>query len=235
LPLPLDGYNYSSSRTARVQEIFSDHYSPSILQCLDKRRKFCSKMTRVLNGNGEPPPSTLAAQIVQNFETSDKRPKGNARVHLQELLHMILEGDEDDVASQRAFDDTLEENYRLISVITKACIEPLLSENPFDEQESLRSQARDSLAVVDLTIRRSPDVLFLVPPGRSVTSSPNGPLFLWLIPHLINVITTNDETITDGVQKVVQSVLWAQRRPCAYRHGRQCVLRYLQGCVRGKL
>ena len=192
-------------------------------------------MPRFVNGNGEPPPSTLAAQIVHNIETANDRPGGNARAHLQELLQMILQGEVDDSsASQRALDETLDENYRLITVIVKACLEPLCSDDPFVDRSALRRQARDSLSVVDLTIRRSPDVLFRIPTQQTPSVSYGGPLFLWLIPHLINSVRTEDEDVLSGTNKIIETALWAQRRPASLIYGRQPVLRYIRGCMRGK-
>lgn len=126
--------------------------------------------------NGEAPPSTLAAQIVQN----QTRPPAAAQQHGQaatfsELLHEILH-------NPFATPETdINVNVTLINVVAEAGLAPLAEGNPFAQWDVLIPQAVDSLKVIEATVKRQPEVLF-APIG------PDGsPLLLPLLARLVAV------------------------------------------------
>lgn len=126
---------------------------------------------RIPETNGNlPPPSTLAAQIVQNQTRPAPRQNGETAAFSQ-LLHEILHN------PAAAQESDLGVNVKLISVVAEAGLAPLAQENPFAADE-LVPQAIDSIAVIERTIKRQPDVL-LTP------MSEDGPqLALLLFAHL---------------------------------------------------
>ena len=104
------------------------------------------------NGDG-PPPSTLAAQIVQNQYRAAPQKNGEAATFAQ-LLREILH---DHAATPET---NVQVNVKLISVVAEAGLAPLADDNPFPQWDSLIAQAIDSIAVIQATIRRQPEVLF---------------------------------------------------------------------------
>lgn len=106
------------------------------------------------NGDG-PPPSTLAAQLVQNQtrQTTSQPQDENAtfRGLLHEILHNHAATQEGDVAV----------NAQLVSVVNQAGLVPLTLDNPFADWEVLIQQAGDSIAVIETTVRRQPEVLLI--------------------------------------------------------------------------
>lgn len=117
------------------------------------------RRTATVNGvhtNGDaPPPSTLAAQIIQNqTRPALGQKKRSDAPTFSELLHEILHNRaatiETDVAT----------NVKLISVVAEAGLVPLADRSPFAQQDDLVSQAIDSLTVIESTIKRQPEVLF---------------------------------------------------------------------------
>lgn len=126
---------------------------------------------RIPDPNGNiPPPSTLAAQLVQNQTRPAPQQNGETAAFSQ-LLHEILHNE---AAVQ---EDDLGVNVKLISVVAEAGLAPLARDNPFASDE-LIPQARDSISVIEKTVLSQPEVLF-------TPVSENGPqLVLQLFAHL---------------------------------------------------
>jgi serine/threonine-protein kinase ATR len=137
-----------------------------------------TRRTSNVNGtytNGDTlPPSTLAAQIVQNQTTSVPQQNGETPT-FAELLQEILN-------NHSAMPETdVQVNVKLISVVAQAGLGPLTDGNPFAQVDHLLSQATDSLTVIESTIRRQPEVLFC-------STGTNGPqLLLPLLSRLVAV------------------------------------------------
>ena len=189
---------------------------------------------RVENG---PPPSTYAAQIVDNIESARlKTHSSGSRPHLKELLHRVLDADRRGIFADGAFDSSLEVNHKLICVILRACLSFPNGPNPFDIQGDVYEQARDSLAVIQLTIRRGPEVLWVSPQGEGTYGKPEGPLFLRLVPCLLNLLHHRDGLdIRNGAQQVLETILNVQRKPSGSKQTGERITKYVQGCIDGKL
>lgn len=107
-----------------------------------------------------PPPSTLAAKIVQNQHqpAADSGRDGEAATFTQ-LLHDILH-------SPAVIQETdVNVNLQLINVVAEAGLTPLAQDNPFTALTDLIPRAVDSLAVIERTLRHQPGVL-LTPIGK---------------------------------------------------------------------
>ncbi|KAK5137557.1 hypothetical protein LTR08_008537 [Meristemomyces frigidus] len=100
-----------------------------------------------------PPPSTLAAQIVQNQTRPVAPQQDGENPTFPKLLHAILN---DPAAAQEA---DLGVNIQLIDVVAEAGLAPLALDNPFAQLDVLIPQANDSLAVIEKTINRQPELL----------------------------------------------------------------------------
>jgi len=101
-----------------------------------------------------PPPSTLAAQIVQNQTRSDALQTDGEKPTFAQLLHEIL-NNPDEVQ-----ETDLKTNVALVSVVAEAGLAPLGRDDPFAQFDVLIPQAKDSIAVIERTIRRQPELLF---------------------------------------------------------------------------
>lgn len=128
--------------------------------------------------NGDmPPPSTIAAQIVHSRANVTREEPGN-----QELFGRLLQEYLDDPIAEET---SLETNAQLISVVAEAGLDAVHQRDPFAPDAAVR-RASDSLRVLELTIRRSPRVLFY----NGSDTSPDGekpPLILWLLPKIIGL------------------------------------------------
>lgn len=105
--------------------------------------------------NGEmPPPSTLAAQIVQNQTKATAPEQQGENATFAQLLHELLH-------NPGATPETdVHVNVKLVSVVTEAGLAPLVDDNPFADWDAIISQAVDSITVIEATIRRQPETLF---------------------------------------------------------------------------
>jgi serine/threonine-protein kinase ATR len=127
-------------------------------------------MTEGGRANGEgPPPSTLAAQMVQNQlrPATDSRPGDETT--FKKILRDILYDD----GAQQETDVTV--NAQLIHVVAQVGLTPLATGNPFADVEA----AVDSIKVIELTVKRQPEVLF------TATVSEGPPLLLELLASLV--------------------------------------------------
>ena len=178
---------------------------------------------RLENG---PPPSTYAAQIVDSLENTTRlrSSSGHSRLQLRELLKRVLAANSKGILVDEAVDSSLEVNHKLICVIARACLPD--PRDPSQDVDDFDEEARDSLAVIQLTITRTPEVLW--------AGSPRDPLFLWLIPHLIRLLHYKvDRDVRVGAQRVLEAILNAQVRSSKGYSNLQRIYRYVQKCTEG--
>lgn len=185
--------------------------------------------------SGDPPTSTLAAQIVDNLSQGRINPNHEDRENLRKLLQEILSTDDESEEAIEMIESRVEINQRLIYVIVKFGLECLTNDDPFNDPNGLKKQAIESLSVVELTLRRSPEVLFSVTQGYGKDLPLNGPLHLWLIPRLFQfLIRIEDRDICQRTLQVLQTTLGVERKPSLLQGRFQVILRYTQGCIKGK-
>ncbi|TKA77849.1 hypothetical protein B0A55_05162 [Friedmanniomyces simplex] len=121
---------------------------------------------RISELNGDvPPPSTLAAQIVQK-QTRPAPPQNEADVQLHDLLHEMLH-------NPKAVQETsLAVNVKLILVVAEAGLAPLSQNDLFGPSETLIAEAKDSIAVIERTVKRQPELLLTPANLQSAAASP---------------------------------------------------------------
>lgn len=147
------------------------------------------------NVNHLPPPSTIAAQILHNHIRSNNvaRQEPENEALFGQLLQEYLR-------NPMAEEATVETNAQLISVVVEAGLDVLVKDNPF-APDSLTQQAKDSLTVISYTIEKIPEVLISTNIGHA---GDNLPLFLWLLPKILNLLGRHHTAI---IQKDLCDVL----------------------------
>lgn len=126
------------------------------------------------NGDG-PPPSTLAAQIVQN----QTRPLVSQQNEQQALFGTLLNEILNDTGAE--IESDIATNVQLVKVLVEAGLLVLAQDAPFSA-DIRTQQARDSISVIAKTIKRQPHILV----APIVENGP--PLCLWLLTQLLAVI-----------------------------------------------
>lgn len=181
------------------------------------------------------PASTLAAQIADNITQGKIIPKNEDKEQLQKLLQEILQTYDESEEVTENVETRVDVNHRLIYVVVRVGLEYLFSDNPFNDKNELRKQAYESLSVVELTLRRSPEVLFSVLQDHGTELSHSGPLYLWLIPRLFMVpVQIEDSKIYVRTLQVLQTALRVERKPSLVEGRFRLIMKYAQGCVKGK-
>ena len=148
---------------------------------------------------------------------------------------MILQADRHGSSLDGALDESLEVNQKLIIVILHACLLSSNNVDPFGDPREARQIQVDCLAVVELTVRNRPEVLLSCPPSQVATLSPDTPLFLWLIPHLVNCILRNkDEETLQGISRTLRTVFSTHGGLSKSIYNLNPVPKYGNGCVNGR-
>ena len=157
-----------------------------------------------------PPPSTIAAQIVHNRSNATREEPEH-----QELFGKLLQEYLKDPIVEET---SLETNAQLISVVAEAGLDALRKGDPFSPDAATR-RAVDSLQVIQLTVQRSPRILFFNGSTTALDGS-KPPLILWLLPKVLGLaeprrthtiqaqITSFLSTCIDALLKSTQ--LWCQ-------------------------
>lgn len=176
--------------------------------------------TNGVHTNGEaPPPSTLAAQIVQNQTTTKASQQSGEKATFSGLLHEILHN------PSATPETNIGVNVQLISVVVEAGLSILTRDDPFAQLDVLIPQAADSLAVVEATIVRQSDVLF-------AHISPDGPpLIIWLLARLLP-LCSRPKCSSLSIAGLINSAVTAVGKSKLWRSA-ALIQELVQDCVNG--
>ncbi|KAF2473193.1 uncharacterized protein BDR25DRAFT_257421, partial [Lindgomyces ingoldianus] len=181
------------------------------------------RLASVPLANGNPPPSTIAAQIVNNASNVNAQQEPGSKVAFGQLLQEYLNDPSTDEPNSQL-------NTQLITVIAEAGLDALLQDNPF-ALKLLLPQASDSIAAIKLTIQRRPHLLLST--RNDDDGNPRPLLFIWLFPKLLGLLgDPNLQEIQEDVQDLLStsisvlgrgSGLWQQAMSLAQLY-RSCIL-----------
>lgn len=184
--------------------------------------------------NGDLPPSTIAAQLVNSLTRGQQYPNYQDRADFECLLQ-IFETEQDGEQHAGTHEEA-EESAKLIDVVIKAGLDALLRDNPFESQDTLVTQASRSLGVMDITIKRCPEVLFFRGSQQEADSELCGPLYLWLVPKLLIVDSIGQNQVLHAAStKVLHSIIAVEREMRSKGPRLHHIHRYIIGCTRGKM
>ncbi|EDP89788.1 hypothetical protein SNOG_20099 [Parastagonospora nodorum SN15] len=132
------------------------------------------------HGNANlPPPSTIAAQIVQNASNLHARHDAATKVSFGELVKEFLQ--------HPSTDEPDPQLVALICVIAEAGLEGLFKDDPF-AQDQQKEKGIDSISALQLIIRKKPHLLLSIKDAEE-EGNPQPPLFVWLFPKLIGLLS----------------------------------------------
>ena len=187
-----------------------------------------------LSPNAEQPQSTLAAQLVSHLTNGKRRPKNQDEEAFGQLLREILGTESSQAVRSEALKTDSEVDCKLIYVIVKAGLEKATLDDPLDGKTGLSRQTTDSLAAINFTIKRNPEVLFVAPRFQELDPRPIGPLYLWLLPKLLALIgRLQNSGIRDGVLAVLTTFLISESKTHVQKLISHPVLKYMKGCING--
>lgn len=131
------------------------------------------------NSNGNPPPSTIAAQIVHNAANANSRQDAAAKVTFDELLKEFLQ--------HPSTDEPDAQLIALISVVVEAGLEGLFKDDPF-AQDQQREQGIRSVDAIIYLLHQKPHLL-LSAKDSDDSGTPQPPVIVWLFPKLLGLLT----------------------------------------------
>ena len=179
--------------------------------------------------NGQAPPSTITAQLVNDLTTGTQNGQLQQREMFEQLLAEMLHAGEDQESDSTVFDFDIQTCQNLISVVVEGGLQiggP--GKDPFAPTEQALSDTVRSLKLIGLAVQKHPDVLYTDAKQHSV------PLFVWLLPRLLSLLSTWDEEEVHGETLVVLSnMLNAKSRSPQSLQRSLKLLHSLQRCVNG--
>jgi serine/threonine-protein kinase ATR len=128
--------------------------------------------------NGAPPPSTIAAQIVNDHSRLDPNQRTEQKAPFGQLLKEILR-------DPSSIEDDSDVNAKLISAVARRGLDVLQYDNLFN-RDNLVAEAIDSLLVIEVIIQRYPGLLLYQ--TSTEDDSPGPCVFLWLIPKIVSFV-----------------------------------------------
>ncbi|KAH8156902.1 hypothetical protein CIB48_g11345 [Xylaria polymorpha] len=108
--------------------------------------------------NNAPPPSTLAAQLVENISTSARSSRPDETAELQRLFAAI-EKVKNEPGLLASYQDRIEHNHMLIYVYARVVLEGLKWDEPFANTSQLRADATRAINFLKITVNETPEVL----------------------------------------------------------------------------
>ena len=184
--------------------------------------------------NGEAPQSTLAAQLVNQLADSKRHPKNEDQETFRHLLHEILDAKSDHGSQTLSHELDSDGDYKLVYVLVKAGLEFQTGDSPFSKQADYSKQAVDSLAAIEATLIRNPDVLHATASTQLLASEYNGVLFLWLVPKLLTITGhCQDEYVSESVLNLFKTTLLLESKMHSNTVHKYVILKYMRGFFKG--
>ncbi|KAI9844262.1 MAG: serine/threonine-protein kinase M1 [Sclerophora amabilis] len=180
-----------------------------------------------------PPPSTRAAQIVQDLSEVDGNQQEKTREKLEELITELLGTEGSSLRDENAIDAGLNLNSKLIIVVTRAGLEILCHDDPFANLDYMLPQASNSLLVIESAIERAPKVLFTdVFEDAGASQTPPLPLYIWLLPRIIVLLEhENADGLKENLIACLRTVLQETFRCSSTWSESDLVTSYIRCCI----
>lgn len=143
------------------------------------------------NGNGptnhgQPPPSTLAAQLVENISASTRSSRPDETAELSKLIG-IIEKVKDQPENLKPQEERTSHNHMLIYVYARVTLEGLKWDDPFDKAH-LRSEALRAINFLKVAVKETPEVLLATSEPGTYLFRGREPLWMWIFPKVLKML-----------------------------------------------
>ncbi|RYP77529.1 hypothetical protein DL771_001102 [Monosporascus sp. 5C6A] len=141
--------------------------------------------------HGQPPPSTLAAQLVENISASTRSSRPDETAELSKLIG-IIERVKDEPDNLKTQEERVGHNHMLIYVYARVTLEGLKWDDPFADRVHLRSEALGAINFLKVAVAETPEVLLATSdPGRFLFRGKE-PLWIWIFPKVLKMLGYNE-------------------------------------------
>lgn len=152
------------------------------------------------------PPSTLAAQLVQNLRSSAKSSRSDEISEIKSFVP-IIEKVKNRPELLQTLEQRIEHNHMLIYVV-RVVLEGEKWDDPFADWKSLHRETLKVINCIKVTIDETPLVLTYAAPAGTFVSRGSEDLWLWLFPKLLRILGhPKCEPLTAAIQDLFQSIL----------------------------
>ncbi|KIW85501.1 hypothetical protein Z517_00892 [Fonsecaea pedrosoi CBS 271.37] len=186
---------------------------------------------RQSNGLEPPPSSILATHVVHGNGVTD--------FDQDNFNQLLIEALGTDDQGQPNLGADVAVNHKLICIVFQIGIERVLEDDPFRSSTAAgrgNSQFRTCLEVLQVAIKRSPQVLYVKSDTQGRLFNGNGcALYSWLIPTLLPLGAPAQASVDgDAILDLFGSMVEADRK-CTNLYSSDIILDFLRNCVSGIL
>ncbi|PHH65261.1 hypothetical protein CDD81_3120 [Ophiocordyceps australis] len=145
-----------------------------------------AERVHALTGN-HLPPSTLAAQLVENISTSASSARSDENHELQGLFALI-QGVKDNPETLRIPEERIRHNHMLIYVYCRVALEAIRLDDPFMNRASVNAELLKAINFLRFTVKETPNVLRVTGQNCDFMHRGSEPLWMWLLPHVLRFL-----------------------------------------------
>ena len=139
------------------------------------------------HANAGAPPSTLAAQLVEDISPSTKSSRSDENAELKGHFATIQRV-KDNPDLLKTPSERVEHNHMLIYVYCRAVLENIKLDDPFLDRAHARAEVLKTINFLRFTIKETPSVLNSHIVGEGFLFRGQEPLWTWLLPQLLRML-----------------------------------------------
>ncbi|KAK4102952.1 phosphatidyl inositol 3-kinase-like protein [Parathielavia hyrcaniae] len=141
-----------------------------------------------LGATSAPPPSTLAAQLVENISTSATKSSRPDETTELKRLSATIEKVKNDPDCLKTVEERVQHNHLLVYVCGGVFLESLKLDDAFADRERLQADALKAVNFLEVTIKETPTVLKCTTDGKTFLGRGKEPLWVWILPKLLRML-----------------------------------------------
>ncbi|KAH8885781.1 hypothetical protein GQ53DRAFT_797114 [Thozetella sp. PMI_491] len=139
-------------------------------------------------GNGGPPPSTLAAQLVENISSTTTRSSRPDETGELKRLFDVIERVKNYPELLKSPAEREEHNHMLIYICARVNLEGPKWDLPSLDSTELAAEALKAVKFFQVTIQETPSVLTFAADPTAFLFRGNEPLWVWLLPKVLKLL-----------------------------------------------
>lgn len=181
------------------------------------------------------PPSTLAAQLVENIATSTKSSRSDESSELKRLF-AVIQRVKDEPHLLKSHRERVGHNHMLIYVYCRVALQGINLDDPFIDRSHVHSELLKAVKFLRFSVKETPAVLASVDHAQRFLHRGREPLWTWLLPHLLRILGHDKCTELEGpIEGLLQYILLLVFRTNALWGLRASLSLYHRACLTGKL
>lgn len=183
-----------------------------------------------------PPPSTLAAELVEGLPNKSRRTKPDEITEIKRLC-TIIEKEKDKAGSdlEKTHEERLAYNHILFYVCAGPVLDVVKTDDPFADFARLQLKAQNTISLLKLAVQETPDVLNRTTDGNEFFLRGPEPLWLWFQPRLLALLGRAKLLgITSAIEDFFHLTLQTVAEHVPLWDLGPLLLQYFQASLRGK-